>query len=508
MAQILLEARSTAARGWDINHRTALRLAALTPAALLIHGYHPFADDAGIYVAGIRKLLNPSLYRPDGAFVLASTHFSVFAYVLAGVVRITHLPLTVVLLAAHLTSIYLFLLAAWSVAKRVFTQEAERWLAVVLAAACLTLPAAGTALVLMDPYVTPRSFSTPLGLFAVAAVLDRRWTWAAVLVVVMGLVHPLMAIYTAALAVLYVLVDARRVQAAIGFGAAGVALAGMIAAAARHASVSPAYFEAVHSRVRMFLYPAEWRWYEDFGLAAPLALFALAGYWSKAESRIHKLCLACVLLGVSSALAAVLFVRSSGPYFLVRLQLLRSFHVLYLLGVVLLGGWLAKVLTRRQGTRWLAFVLPAIAAGGMFAAQRATYPFSAHIEWPGMQPRNLWAQAYDWIRGNTSGDAAFAADPTLAFREGADMQGFRATTERSLLADDKDQGVVAVVDPALAGEWAAQRDAQLDLNRMSDAERESRLRPFGVTWLLLEAKAMTNFPCPYQNAVAKVCRLE
>ena len=36
----------------------------------------------------------------------------------------------------------------------------------------MTLPAAGTSLLLVDPYVTARSISTPLGLLAIAGVLD------------------------------------------------------------------------------------------------------------------------------------------------------------------------------------------------------------------------------------------------------------------------------------------------------------------------------------------------
>src|SRR5246127_113777 len=151
------------------------RLAGLTLAVLFVHGYHPFADDAGIYVAGIRKLANPALYRVDAPFVLANTHLSLFAHLLSVLIRITHLPLSVLLLVTHLASIYLFLLAVWTVACLLFTQVAERWFALGFAAACFTLPVAGTALVLMDPYVTSRSFSTPLGLFALAAVLEGRW---------------------------------------------------------------------------------------------------------------------------------------------------------------------------------------------------------------------------------------------------------------------------------------------------------------------------------------------
>jgi hypothetical protein len=88
------------------------------------------------------------------------------------------------------------------------------------------------------------------------------------------------------------------------------------------------------------------------------------------------------------------------------------------------------------------------------------------------------------------------------------MQGFRATTRRSLLADSKDQGVAAVVKPSIAGVWAAQRNAQLGLDDLSDQERIARLKPFGVTWLLLPSSAATSFPCPFQNAVAKVCRMQ
>ena len=40
-----------------------LRLAALTIAALAVHGYHLGVDDGEIYVPAARKLLNPNLYQ-------------------------------------------------------------------------------------------------------------------------------------------------------------------------------------------------------------------------------------------------------------------------------------------------------------------------------------------------------------------------------------------------------------------------------------------------------------
>jgi len=508
MPQTLLESPVATVRGTAHSDTPLLRLAALTPAVLLIHGYHPFSDDASIYVAGIRKLLNPSLFKPDAPFVLSNTHLSIFAHVMADAIRVTHLSLPVILLVTHLASIYLFLLGSWYVGCRLFAHIAERWSVVGFAAACFTLPAAGTALTLMDPYVTSRSFSTPIALFVAAALLNRRWKLAAALLLLMGLMHPLMVLYTAALALLYALVDTGQVRGAIALGAAGVAMIGVIALATRHAPVSHAYFEAMHYRGRDYLFPLAWKWYEDFGLAAPLALLGLAAYRSQTGGRVRNLCLACILLGVSSILAAFLFVHSTGPYFVARLQILRSFQIIYLLGLLLLGGWLGRQLWYGRMTRWLLFALLAAASSGMYAAQRAAYSDSAHIEWPGMRPRNPWAQAYVWIRSNTPANAVFAAEPDLEFRNGVDMQGFRAITERSLLADDKDQAVAAVVKPSIAGLWARQRDAQIGINQMSDQERMEKLKPLGATWMLLRADAKTSLPCPYENAVAKVCRLE
>jgi hypothetical protein len=158
---------------WQISR--TVQLALLTPLVLVVHGYHPWSDDAGIYVAGVLNILHPLLYPKNAAFVSAQAHYSVFAYLVAGVVRATHLPLAWVLFAAYVFSIVAFLAACQAVAARLFSSERAQVCAVVLAAACFTMPAAGTALFLMDPYVTARSFSTPIGLFAVAACLDRAW---------------------------------------------------------------------------------------------------------------------------------------------------------------------------------------------------------------------------------------------------------------------------------------------------------------------------------------------
>ena len=71
----------------------AFVIALLTPAVLLVHGYHPLADDGAVYVTGIKKLVDPSLYQTDAVFALSPTHLSIFAHVLAALVRWGLVPL-------------------------------------------------------------------------------------------------------------------------------------------------------------------------------------------------------------------------------------------------------------------------------------------------------------------------------------------------------------------------------------------------------------------------------
>ncbi|MGA7522720.1 MAG: hypothetical protein WBW84_09560 [Acidobacteriaceae bacterium] len=475
----------------------------LTPLVLLTHGYHPFAGDAGIYTAGVRHILDPALYPRNAVFVAAFTHRSVFPWVLAGIVRLTRLPLAWILLATHLLSIWLFLLAAERLAARLFPSRSARIFATVLAAACCALPVAGTALVLMDPYVTARSFSTPLSLLAVTATLDRRWPRALLLMAVTIAVHPLMGVYTAAFVLLLALVASGSIRTALVLCTAAFLFAGTVFALAHSGSVDPAYRQAVSLAPRSFLFFARWRWYEVLGLLLPLALFALAFRRLGARTSTGALCLTSILLGTTAVLIAACFVPPAGPYLLVPLQVLRSFHLIYCVGVILCGGLLARL---AQRSRWIPATLLVLLFSGMFFVQRVEWPGGRRVECPGLVPVNPYVQAFIWIRTHTPRNAVFAFNPGLVYRPGEDEQGFRAQSERDQLADDKDAGVAAVI-PSLAPRWALQRNAEMSIDQMSDAERIADLRPLGATWLLLPPAAPTTLPCPYRNLAIQVCRL-
>jgi len=482
----------------------------LTLFALAIQGFHPYAEDGGLYVAGIKKMLDPALFRVQPEFVLAHLRFSPFAATVAGAARIARLPLPWMLLAVYCGSVWATLYAGWMVISRSAESLAARRGAVVLLACWLTIPIAGTSLLLLDPYVTARSLSTPLTLFAIAWAMDatsgsRRGGLLCGLALTLAVVHPLMAAYAlATIAVLLVVSSKHRWVRTWGpLLLCGLALATAAAVQALAPPESAQYIAA--AMTRFYWFPLEWRWYELCGLAAPLALLIALGLQS-GRPRSSILARTALVLGIASWSVALAFSRTGlSTHLVARMQPLRCFQAVYEVMILLLGAWLGEHWLGRHRWRW-ALTMAAL-GGVMFAAQRATYPASGHFEWPGIAPRNPWSQAFLWIRGNTPKDALFALDSHYITRPGEDAQGFRGSAERSILPDYSKDGGEASITPALAAAWTAGQAPQNALDAESDAIREAKLKPLGVSWAVLDRNTATAWTCPYQNAAVKVCRL-
>lgn len=472
-------------------------LVLLTPAVLLVHGYHPLADDGAIYVAGVKRLANPSLYPSDSVFAVAPTRLSIFAHILAPLLRWGSLPL--LLLLCHLASIFLYLAGAWRMAARMFSSRSAAWGALLLAACAFTLPVAGTSLSIMDPYVTARSFSTPLMLFALSEILAERWALAVVWLALGALLHPLMAAYMA-IAMLTLALSKRKMWRSL----AAVCALGWLAAAlifilTRHVDANTAYSRAALSRSYFFL--SSWQWFEYLGLVFPLLLLGFAGARSREAWSARAVAIAATATGGCALLVSLCFVHRSGSLWMARLQPLRAFQFVYLAGVLLAGGWLAK---HKRALALVCLVL----IGSLFTGQRLTYPESNHVEWPNARPRNRWQEAFLWIRVHTPNDAIFGLDNDYIEGSGEDALGFRATAERSAVADWYKDGGIAANFPQAATLWWRGAQATAELNRANDDQRLARLRPLGVSWIVLPAATATRFQCPYVNLEVRVCKLE
>jgi hypothetical protein len=545
-----------------------LLVSALTIFAVSVNGYHPFAEDGGLYLAGVNRLLDPALYPHATAFVLEPMRHSLFAPTVAAAVRLTRLPLPAVLLALHLASIWATLFAAWMLAARCWPSRRARAGAVVLLACWLALPIAGTALLFMDPYTTARSLSTPAMVLALAGALQSTASTTpfhpqkrrGLLLCIASLafaaaVHPLMAAY--ALGATLMLLAARSPNRTLRLCATVVLAASALAfAACLQAVAKPESADTIRvAMTRTYWFPAQWRWFELLGLAAPLAILSFFAFrklgapsiahvamggmkgvpsiplgapsiarslrngWELtsqhmgrigdgADEASRALARMAIAIGATSCLIALTFARAaSATHLIARLQPLRAFQIVYLILILALGAQLGERILKRSAWRWIATIL--LLGGIGFTAARSAFPNSNHLELPSLAPKNPWAQAFLWVRDHTPKDALFALDADYINAPAEDAQCFRAIARRSALADYSKDGGEASIAPVLTGEWVRDQAAQQALSAPSttDAQRIATLRPLGVTWLVLEAAAATRLDCPYANASVRVCRL-
>ncbi len=465
-----------------------LLVSALTLFAVAIDGYHPCAEDGGLYMAGVKRLLDPTLYPHATAFVLEPMRHSLFAPTVAATVRLTRLSLPIVLLALHLASIWLTLFAAWMLAARCWPSRTARAGAVVLLACWLALPIAGTALLFMDPYATARSLSTPAMVLALAGALEmtargspfnpqkrqRGLLLCAVSLAVAAAMHPLMAAYALGATLMLLAVRApnrtQRIYATAALAASALALAACLQAVAKPESAATIRI----ALTRTYWFPAQWRWYELLGLAAPLAiltifafrkpgapsiapgapsiahvamggmtgapsiaLFAMGGMknapsiprslrngWElssqllgrtgeEANDASRALARMALAVGATSCLIALLFARAAAPTHLIaRLQPLRAFQIVYLVLTLTLGATLGERLLRRRAWRWATTIL--LLGGITFAAGRTAFPNSNDLELPGLAPRNPWAQAFLWAATTPRRTRSSPSTPTTS----------------------------------------------------------------------------------------------
>jgi hypothetical protein len=474
--------------------RSAFLLAVLTLAAVLVHGYHPFAEDAEVYLPSVLKLLDPALFPHDQAFALSHARWTLFPYLMAGSIGTTRLPLETALLLWHLITVFALLWACLRLARLCFRDEAARWCGVALVAGLLTIPVAGTALYIMDQYLTSRSLATPAAMVTLACVLEGRRGRAAGWLAFTAAVHPLTGALAASLWLALWL--APRIERRPAHPPAVAAGAAPLAAA---------YGQVLRGHPYLFL--TRWAWYEWLGALAPLAILAGFAYLDR-RRRFGPVAGVCrALIGWQTAFV-VLGLGVSLPAAAAgwaRLQPMRSLHLLYILMFLLTGCLLGQFALRRRWWAWALLFLPL--GGGMFAAQRALFPATNHLEWPGRPSANAWVRAFQWIRYNTPTDAYFALDPQHMRQTGEDQHGFRVLARRSRLADAvKDAGPVTLM-PDLADRWMAQVDAQKGLNRFRREDFRRLRRKYGVAWAVVEGRRPPPLACPFQVTSVYVCRI-
>jgi hypothetical protein len=475
----------------------------LTAGALLVSGYHPYVEDAEIYLPGVKKLLNPALYPFGGEFFLSHAQRTLFPRLIAWSVQLSQLPFDIAIFFWQLLSIFLLLLSCWKLAGICFRDRAAQWCGVALVAALLTLPVAGTALLIMDQYLTARSISGFSVIFAIFYAVEEKYLPAALWIVFTAAIHPLMAVF--GLAYLFFLF-LTRAPGILARNAA--AIAALLPFGLSLRTPSAAYREAVATRSYYFI--LHWRWYEWVGIFAPLALL----WWFSRIARKHqlptleKMCRALIPYGLFFFALALLITVPDRFLSLVWSQPMRSLYILYILLFLFGGGLLGQFVLRDRLWRWLVLFIPLSA--GMWYVQRQIFPDTPHLELPGRTSQNPWVQAFTWIRDNTPTDAVMALDPQYMVLPGEDQHGFRSLAERSRLADAvKDSGAASMFsDLPVADHWREQVRAQEGWKHFQAPEFRRLKDLYGVSWVVLERPGVAGLGCPYQNDAVLVCRIE
>jgi hypothetical protein len=470
----------------------------LTFGALLVHGYHPWAEDAEIYLPGVEKILHPELFRFNAQFFESHAHLTLFPNLIAASVRLTHLPLERTLFVWQVASIFLLLLACWDLSGKCFTDQKARWGGVSLIAALLTLPVAGTALYILDQYINPRNLVAFAAIFAISKVLDKKYVQASLFLIFAAAIHPFMSAFVFSYCALLVCIREFDLRSA--------SLACLLPFGISLDPPSPAYHQVALSH--SFHYILRWRWYEWLGVVAPIAILWWFGRIARSKQlrNLDLLCRALIVYQLIYLPPALLLSIPARFESLARFQPMRSVYLLYVLFFLFAGGLLGEYVLKNRVWRWIALFAPL--CGGMFLAQRDLFPASAHVEWPGEPSKNQWVQAFEWIHDNTPQDAIFALDPHHMAIAGEDNNGFRAIAQRSMLADaGKDNGAVSMFPP-MAEDWQKQVQAQSGWTQFQLQDFRRLRADYGVTWVVLQQPGAAGLVCPYHNDAALVCRVD
>ena len=473
-----------------------------------VMGYHPGLEDDGHYLPAIKSDVNPALYPHDAQFFRIEFEATVFDKWVAGFVRFTGIPVAKTALLWQLSSIVLTIFACWGIARSLFPEPRAQWAGVAMVAAMFTLPVTGTALYLLDQHLHARNVATALILLAVSWILSG-WRWQAVpLLLLAFLIHPIMAAFGFSFCFFLTVALSEPAHAWFRSWRSSEHVSSLTAFVPLDwifEPPTPLWRKALNTRPYFFLY--RWHWYEWLGAIGPLLLFGLL--WrlarQRGESVLARFALAVFAYGVFQQAVAMIVLGFPSLVRLTPLQPMRYLHLVYFFLVLVAGSLFGKYFLKTTFWRWALFLV--LVNGSMFAAQRAEFAATDHIEWPGRAPSNPWIQAFEWIRNNTPTNAYFALDPRYLEAPGEDYHSFRALAERSQLADAiKDTAVVTQV-PELGPEWDRQVEAQSGWKNFQLEDFQRLKTSFGVDWVLVSNSPPAGLVCTWHNLELSVCRI-
>ncbi len=324
--------------------RTLAILAFLAVLAFLIEGYHPGLEDDAFYLAAIKKDLNPALFPNDSEFFQLQFQATIFDKLIAWSIRLSHLPLAWNLFLWQFASIFLILACCWRIACLCFQEAHERWAAVALVAALLTIPVTGVGISLVDQYLHPRTLATVAILAAIIATLDQRLLTAFLLLAAAAAIHVIMASLGVSLCVFLAWKPMPRASAVLATPVAPGLDIGSIVGGLAERPRALEHFISCFSGSGMsgwvFLAPLLLLWW--FGR---IALHNGSAVMARFATRL-------VWFGWFQLVVALIIMLPPRLERLRPLEPMRFLHLIYLFLFLLMGGLIGKYILRKQLYRW------------------------------------------------------------------------------------------------------------------------------------------------------------
>jgi hypothetical protein len=466
-------------------------------------GYRYGVSDQAFYIPVVARALDPGSYPRDGALIDAQGRLMATDELLAGIVRVTGVPLDLVFLGGYLLSLAALWIGLVLVGTRLYRST---WLTIALAAAfTLRHRIPRTSANSFEPYFHPRMLAFGLGVLAIAAVLRRR-TWTAVaLVAIAAAVHITTALWFAVLIGSALLVLEPRLRRAAATGVALAAAGGLWAVTvgplrASAARMDDTWLQAVASKDSLFAsqWPP-WAWAANLGLLAVL-------WWAHTRRRRRGDASAedgAIVWG-ATVLAALALITL--PLVVWRLALpvqLQITRVFWLVEFVALAYVLALADDHRGGRR------PAVIAAALLltiSVARGTYVmtverperalFAVHL------PQSPWQDAMRWLSRQPS-DVHVLADPGHAWKYETSV---RVSAGRDVFLEEVKDSAIAIYSRDVAIRVVERTAALGDFMALGAARALDLARIYDLDYLITEA----DLPLPeaYRNTRFRIYRLE
>ena len=456
-------------------------------------GYRYGTSDQAFYIPVIVRALQPAAFPHDASLIDSQGRLMLTDEVIAGIVRVTGVPLDYLFLTGYLLSLLLIFIAVTAIGRRLFVST---WVTVAFAAA-LTLRhrIPSTTANSFEPYFHPRMLAFSAGAIAIAAVLRRTFWLAIALVAVSALIHVTTGLWFAVLlGVAIARLDERLRRLAIV--AAGVTALFIVWAGSAgplrssFVTMDAKWLEAIVAKDLFASDWPVWAWVSNLGLI----VVAWAGYrWRDNLPELGAVIWgAAALLGLFLITFPLVRAKLALP---VQLQISRVF---WLVDFVTIMSVMSLVRSARAA-RVIALTLVAVAAG------RGVYVITIeHPERPLFAvrlPASDWDDAMGWIKTRPL-DVHVLADPGHAWKYGTSV---RVSAERDVFLEEVKDSALAIYSRDAALRFLDRVRALPEFDQMTaDGARDLASR-YDLDYLVAEKDLP--LPVAYRNKRFKVYSL-